>query len=262
MTTMAFQITSLMVVCSTVYSDADQRKHQSSASLACVWGIHRDRWISRTNGQLRGKCFHLMTSSWLKLSLVEDSFIPHSQHHLCWYPGDTQSHGISSHGIGLSCREHSGFSPGGLKLRSHMRGAVAGRRRADFEIPAPLPRVCSHIRGADAGGSAISWGQWWFGARGFEADAANWVLDPFLAERFLPPLRHRSAAAHVWTHVMICVEANFPPASARARPRMCERTLRHCDLLDDFVKYCLFYFFCILSALVQVMARSRTGGGP
>ena len=23
-----------------------------------------DRWISRTNGQLRGKCFHLMTSSW------------------------------------------------------------------------------------------------------------------------------------------------------------------------------------------------------
>ena len=23
-----------------------------------------DRWILRTNGQLRGKCFHLMTSSW------------------------------------------------------------------------------------------------------------------------------------------------------------------------------------------------------
>ena len=107
-----------------------------------------------------------------------------------------------------------------------MRGAVAGRRRADFEILAPLPRVCSHIRGADAGGSAISWGQWWFGARGFEADAANWVLDPFLAERFLPPLRHRSATAHVWTHVMISVEANFPPASTRARPRVCERTFK------------------------------------
>ena len=27
-------------------------------------GIHRDRWIPRTKGQLRGKCFHLMTSSW------------------------------------------------------------------------------------------------------------------------------------------------------------------------------------------------------
>ena len=38
MTTMASQITSLMVVYSTVYSDADQRKCQSSASLAFVWG--------------------------------------------------------------------------------------------------------------------------------------------------------------------------------------------------------------------------------
>ena len=60
---MASQITSLTIVYSTVYSDADQRKHQSSASLAFVWGIHRDRWIPRTKGQLRGKCFHLMTSS-------------------------------------------------------------------------------------------------------------------------------------------------------------------------------------------------------
>ena len=34
-------ITSLTIVYSTVYSDADQRKHQSSASLAIVWGIHR-----------------------------------------------------------------------------------------------------------------------------------------------------------------------------------------------------------------------------
>ena len=47
----ASQITSLTIVYSTVYSDADQRKHQSSASLAFVRGIHRDRWILRTNGQ-------------------------------------------------------------------------------------------------------------------------------------------------------------------------------------------------------------------
>ena len=64
MTTMASQVTSLTVVYSTVYSNADQRKHQTTASLAFVWGIHRDRWIPRTKGQLRGKCFHLMTSSW------------------------------------------------------------------------------------------------------------------------------------------------------------------------------------------------------
>ena len=53
MTTIASQITSLTVVYSTVYSDADQRKHQSSVSLAFVWGIHRDRWIPHTKGQLR-----------------------------------------------------------------------------------------------------------------------------------------------------------------------------------------------------------------
>ena len=37
----ASQITSLAIVYSTVDSDADQRKHQSSASLAFVRGIHR-----------------------------------------------------------------------------------------------------------------------------------------------------------------------------------------------------------------------------
>ena len=44
----ASQITSLTIVYSIVCSDADQWKHQ----------------IPRTNGQLREKCFHLMTSSW------------------------------------------------------------------------------------------------------------------------------------------------------------------------------------------------------
>ena len=37
----ASQITSLTIVYSTVYSDADQRKYQCSASLAFVWGFNR-----------------------------------------------------------------------------------------------------------------------------------------------------------------------------------------------------------------------------
>ena len=41
MSAIASQITSLTIVYSTVYSDADQRKHQSSASLAFVRWIHR-----------------------------------------------------------------------------------------------------------------------------------------------------------------------------------------------------------------------------
>ena len=63
MIALASQITSLTVVYSIVNSGVDERKHQSSASLAFVRGIHRDRWIPRTKGQLRGKCLHLMTSS-------------------------------------------------------------------------------------------------------------------------------------------------------------------------------------------------------
>ena len=38
MGSMASQITSLTIVCSAVYSGADQRKHQSSASLAFCAG--------------------------------------------------------------------------------------------------------------------------------------------------------------------------------------------------------------------------------
>ena len=41
MGTIASQLTSLTIVYSTVYSGADQGKHESSASLAFVWGSHR-----------------------------------------------------------------------------------------------------------------------------------------------------------------------------------------------------------------------------
>ena len=41
MSAIASQITSLTIVYSTVYTGANQRKHQSSASLAFVRGIHR-----------------------------------------------------------------------------------------------------------------------------------------------------------------------------------------------------------------------------
>ena len=63
MSTMASQITSLTIVYSTVYSGADQRKYQSSASLAFVRGIHRSPVNSPRKGPVTRKCFHLMTST-------------------------------------------------------------------------------------------------------------------------------------------------------------------------------------------------------
>ena len=57
------QITSLTIVYSTAYSAADQRKHQSSESLAFVRGIHRWPVNSPHKGPIIWKCSHLMTSS-------------------------------------------------------------------------------------------------------------------------------------------------------------------------------------------------------
>ena len=80
MGTIASQITSLTIVYSTIYSDANQRKHQSSASLAFVRGSHRGpvnsphKWpvtrkmfpfddVIMRKHQRHGKRFHVMTSS-------------------------------------------------------------------------------------------------------------------------------------------------------------------------------------------------------
>ena len=57
MSAMASQITSLTIVYSTVYLGADQRKHQISASLAFVRGIHRGPVNSPHKGPVTRKMF-------------------------------------------------------------------------------------------------------------------------------------------------------------------------------------------------------------
>ena len=54
---MASQITGVSIVYSTVCSGADQRKHQSSKSLACVRGIHRSPVSSPHKGPVTRKMF-------------------------------------------------------------------------------------------------------------------------------------------------------------------------------------------------------------
>ena len=57
MSMLSSQITSLTVVYSTIYSGTDQRKHQSSASLAFVRGIHRWPLNSPHKGPVTRKMF-------------------------------------------------------------------------------------------------------------------------------------------------------------------------------------------------------------
>ena len=79
MTAKGSQITSLMTVYSTVYSDADKRKHQSSVSLAFGRGIHRWPVNSPHKGPVTRKCFHLMTSSWYTVIVC----VYRASHELC-----------------------------------------------------------------------------------------------------------------------------------------------------------------------------------
>ena len=95
---MASQITSLTIVYSTVYSDADQRKHQSSASLAFVWGIHRGpvnsphKWpVTRKmfpfHDVIRGQCWNTgypsETHLQLKSRQISPPPPPHNIHISC-----------------------------------------------------------------------------------------------------------------------------------------------------------------------------------
>ena len=89
----ASQITSLTIVYSTVYSDADQRKHQSSASLTFVRRIHRWPMNSPLKGPVTRKMFPLheiiiLTARnnpiWLThLPLVPHVFVSESGQH--WF---------------------------------------------------------------------------------------------------------------------------------------------------------------------------------
>ena len=57
MSVMASQITGVSIICSTVCSGADQRKHRSSASLAFVKGIHQRPMDSFHKGPVTRKMF-------------------------------------------------------------------------------------------------------------------------------------------------------------------------------------------------------------
>ena len=73
MGTIASQITSLTIVYSTVYLGADQRKHQSSASLAFVQKIHQGPVNSPHKWPVAWKMFQfddvIMEFTWIYTAL-------------------------------------------------------------------------------------------------------------------------------------------------------------------------------------------------
>ena len=99
-----------------------------------------------------------------------------------------------------------------------MRGTVAERRRANFDIPAPLLRVCSHIRGRICHffRTMMVWSARFRSGRGKLgvgpiSCGADFAPAP-------PPLRDCAC-------VNACNDLCWSQFSACLRPRMCERTL-------------------------------------
>ena len=81
--TVASQITSLTVVYSTVIQTQIKEDIKAPRHWP-LWGeFTGDRWIPRTNGQYRGKCFQLMTSSCQLLNYFEKEKF--TKIFLCWW---------------------------------------------------------------------------------------------------------------------------------------------------------------------------------
>ena len=92
----ASQITNLTIVYSTIYSDVDQRKHQSSSSLAFVRGIHRGPVNSPRKWPVTRKVFQfddvIMGSGQRKKPHME----PDRRHRFTiWRIDRTTCHGLS-----------------------------------------------------------------------------------------------------------------------------------------------------------------------
>ena len=91
----ASQITSIPSVYSTVYSGADQRKYQSSASLAFVRGIHRWPVNSPHKGPVTR---NLMRLSWI-WSKYWKLRLKLATHYLVWKDSTSRKLGVLLHSI-------------------------------------------------------------------------------------------------------------------------------------------------------------------
>ena len=111
---MASKKNSVLVVYLIVCSGADQRKHQSSMSLAFVKGIHCWLVNSPHNGPVMWKMFPFddvimkirtvhkrSVFHWIPSILQMPTHLSCCQYHGCWWPSDARSQGNSSHDIDL-----------------------------------------------------------------------------------------------------------------------------------------------------------------
>ena len=116
------QITSLTIVYSTVYSDADQRKYQSSASLAFVRGIHRGRVNSPHKWPVTQKMFPFDN-----VIMVTHKILPHTylQTQQWWvWPAKARRTAINSDLPGQNGRHFADNTFKRISLNENVRDAI------------------------------------------------------------------------------------------------------------------------------------------
>ena len=95
---MASQIRGITIVYSTVYSGADQRKHQSSASPAFVQGIHRWPVNSPHKGPVTRKMFS--SEDFIIVTVI---FYHDTDMNRPWIPIKTQQNKVQQYSVHISC---------------------------------------------------------------------------------------------------------------------------------------------------------------
>ena len=137
MGTIASQITRLTIVYSTVYSDADQRKHQSSASLAFVRGIHRGPMNSPHKGPVTRKMFPFddVIMLWLIVHvsiplfiLDEPTMLTMGRQYHAW-PGQTRTFNCTANGLP---EPDITWFRGHEYLRANETYMIVGKRRSSI----------------------------------------------------------------------------------------------------------------------------------
>ena len=120
MSSIASQITSLAIAYSTVYTHNDQRKHQSSASLTFVWGIHRWLVSSPHKGPVTRKMFPFDEIFMIALTILLLNLNFNTWHH--FWPWRNWCHQLV---------------PGGQQLQLHQDA----RKLGPHHFPFPTPKV-------------------------------------------------------------------------------------------------------------------------
>ena len=123
---MASQITSLTIVYSSVYSSADQRKYQSSASLAFVRGIHRWTANSPHKTPVTRRMFpfdDVIITSWRIQKLPKKTTLWVN----CWAPSQYKNR-LSNYGI-VYYKDITVMRPSYLYHENSYMGKTASIRR-------------------------------------------------------------------------------------------------------------------------------------